>query len=106
MTDREKFIQQKKDEIKKVSDEQLKLSKKFKEIAKRPVAKKIETNIDRCFKLNRLAIIIKQLEMQKHLIISQPFPKFPEGGKVPSGPAIIGDSGKEEIILTTNHLQP
>lgn len=105
MTDRDKFIQKKKEEIEKISKEQLKLSKEFKTIAKRPVAKRLETQIERCFKLTRLAILIKQLEIQKHLVIAQPFPKFPKGA--PSArPAIVGDSGKEEIILTPSHLQP
>lgn len=105
MTDREKFIQEKKAEIEKISNDQLRLSKEFKSIAKRPVAKRIETQIERCVKLTRLAILIEQLERQKHLVISQPFPKFPKGG--PSvGIAIVGDSGKEEIILRHNHLQP
>lgn len=106
MTDRDKFIQQKNEEIEKISKEQLRLIKKFKAIARRPVAKRIETQIERCFKLARLSIIIKQLEIQKYLIVSQPFPKFPKGSPPVADRAIVGDSGKPEIILNHNHLQP
>lgn len=43
---------------------------------------------------------IPMLEVRKAIIMSQPIPKFTKGGKYDNtGPAIVGDHGKEEIIF-------
>lgn len=57
-------------------------------------------------KILKAGIQIKQFEISLYRIITTPIPRFKQGAVMPKGPAIVGDSGKEEIILRHNHLQP
>lgn len=44
---------------------------------------------------------IKQFEIRLYRIISTPIPKFPKGGVINNGLAIVGETGVEEILLPT-----
>lgn len=43
--------------------------------------------------------------MRLMMIIAQPIPKFPPGGVVPGGLAIVGESGKELIVTNNGNIE-
>lgn len=105
MTGRDKFLKKKNRELNKIVNQQARLIAKGMKLAK----KEYKTDAAKMRRLGKVLVIaaqIKTLRLQYLQIASPPFPKFPEGGNSVKGQAIVGDSGKEEVILNLNHLQP
>lgn len=80
-----------------INEQQKKLLKKSISIAKMKPAKRWKTSAVRAMKVVALTIQVKNLEVQKRIVLSQPIPKFPKGG-LHTGVASIQKTG-EEIIL-------
>jgi hypothetical protein len=64
--------------------------------AKRPAA-----TLRRVGKLLAIDLQIRQLEMQKQMIIAQPIPNYIKGGMSSNSIAIVGEAGPE-LIITPN----
>ena len=80
-------------EITKLRQEQVKIVKRMASISNRPKAKIQSTIINRALDLMALSFAYKSAEMQIHIIVSQPYPKFDKGC------ATVGEVGSECIIL-------
>jgi hypothetical protein len=94
MIDREKLIAEKKAEIIKISKEQIRLMMKASKLAAK-VYKTMPAQMRNLGKVMVICFQIRGLEIQKHIIISQPIPKR----EFPKGAAMVGDNGKPEIIV-------
>jgi hypothetical protein len=97
---KEQFKKQKERELKKLMRKQLSLIKKVAKISIVP-AKRPSTTLCRVGKLLAIGLQIRQLEMQKQMIIAQPIPNYIKGGVSSSGIAIVGEAGLE-LIITPN----
>lgn len=92
---RKQLIASKKKEISKIETKQRHIMKRICLERKPPKSMKAQFNL--AVKIVSLAMQFRQLEVQKHIIISQPIPKAnykPHEG----GPAIFGEIGKEVIL--------
>lgn len=105
MTDREEFLKKKNKELNTIVNQQARLVAKGMKLAKKEY-KTDAAKLRRLAKVIAIGAQIKGLQLKYQLIASQPFPKFPKGSPSVGGIAIVGDQGKEEIILNPNHLQP
>lgn len=77
-------------------EEQFLYLKKIRAISKLPKGKRLSTTTKRAFKVVNIVMILRSLEMQKHIIMSQPIaPKFKKGGVVVAG----NYKGKEMVII-------
>lgn len=66
--------------IEDINEKQKKIINKSISIAKMKPAKRVQTSIVRAMKVVALSIELKNLEVQKRIILSQPIPKYFEGG--------------------------
>lgn len=101
MTDREKHIAERRKELAKLTKQIERLIIRGKKIGE----KKYKTPAGQIRNLGRVIAIVAHINsivFRAHVIMSQPIPKFPKGGIYPNGPAIVGDNGKPEIIITPN----
>lgn len=103
MIGREKHIAERRKELAKLTKQIERLIIRGKKIGE----KKYKTPAGQIRNLGRVIAIvghINSIVFRAHVIMSQPIPKkeFLEGGIYPNGPAIVGDNGKAEIIITPN----
>ena len=78
-TEREKLIQKKRDLIKSHEKNQIILIKKLAKIAKLDEPKRMSTTFKRAAKMIVYALSIRQIEIHKQMIQSQPIPNFKKG---------------------------
>lgn len=88
---------EKKIKVMDIYDEQLLYMRKTIAVCKLPEPKRPSTKMKRAFRVVAYAMKIKQLELQKQIVISQPILE----GYVGGGNAIFGDLG-QEIITDRN----
>lgn len=86
-------MQEKKDKILAIEKRQKDLIKEITRIAKLKPAKRFSTNFSRASKVVAIEIEIRQLQMEKKLIASQPGPRFRSGGIT-----FIQEKGTESFI--------
>lgn len=93
-------------EIAAITEQQNILHKKFDRIKKLPDSKRSNVVMSRTIKLLDIFSQIRMLEMQKHIIVSQPIPKYPRCSSAfvhePILPEIVGD--KYISIISENRL--
>lgn len=83
--------------LNKIDRQIIRLMKRALTMAGKPPSKTFKGALKMCGKVIAIAIQIRQLEMQKRIIVSQmPIPKF-RSGVFHGGPAIVGESGAEII---------
>src|SRR5689334_15839789 len=93
-----KLIFERKKEILKIENQQKAILKKIEKLVK--PAKSFNVQLKRSFKIVELAILLRQLQFQKHVLAIKPFfPNHPKGtDHKPGCLAIVGESGPEIII--------
>ncbi len=70
----------------------------------RPINRTPKRRMQRKQKIFRKIMNIKSLEMQRHMILSTPIPKYQKGGN--SYSSIVGEApGPELVMLKNGHLQ-
>jgi hypothetical protein len=95
-----KVIAEKKAEIELIDREQKELIKQATKLLKKPY-KRSKTFMAKMIKAAVLIARVKVLEANKLGIAAKPVPKFPPGAKQQEGEAVVGDAGREKIILPT-----
>jgi len=86
-----------------LSKQQLCLVRKSIALSKKPLPRRNLYIIRRAATIVSISIRVRQLEMQKHIIMATPTPKFPIGAYKYEGVAILG-SGPSEIILKNQRV--
>lgn len=93
-------IEEKRKRIKEICKEQMQYLKKIRTISKLPKGKRPSTGIKRIFRTVHYVMIIKSLEMQKHIIASQlTTPKFEKGGNIAKEKEVAIYGTGEEVII-------
>jgi len=80
-------------EVSKLFKRQEDLIKKIIKLNKLPKTDKYKIITNRVYKIINYAILIRQIEVQKQIIISQPLPRFEKGS------VEVGNNNREEIVL-------